>query len=120
MGTLNSMEPRHAQQGYPMGGPYGRLAIQWPEPVGVYCRRHALSLASFGYWRRQLRTDRDEADCAVPVTRSLVPIRVAPASLTPVTSSMMEVCLGNGLRVRLAGVPDPSDVAALVRALSSC
>jgi hypothetical protein len=53
----------------------------------------------------------------VPVTRSLVPIRVAPASLTPVTSSMMEVCLGNGLRVRLAGVPDPSDVAALVRAL---
>ncbi|MFB9068366.1 IS66 family insertion sequence element accessory protein TnpA [Pseudofulvimonas gallinarii] len=86
----------------------------------AYCRRHALSLASFGYWRRQLRTDRDGAGCAVPVTRALVPIRVAPASMTPVSSSMMEVCLGNGLRVRLAGVPDPLAVAALVRALSSC
>lgn len=83
----------------------------------AYCRRQGLSLASFGYWRRQLRTD--EPDANVPVTQALVPIQVAPAPV-PLSSPWVEVCLSNGLRVRCPGVGDAASVAALVRALSSC
>lgn len=83
----------------------------------AYCRRQGLSLASFGYWRRQLRTHEPEAD--VPVTQALVPIQVAPTTAS-LSSPGVEVCLSNGLRVRWPGVGDAASVAALVRALSSC
>jgi transposase-like protein len=59
----------------------------------AYCRRQGLSLASFGYWRRQLRTHEPEAD--VPVTQALVPIQVAPTTAS-LSSPGMEVCLSNG------------------------
>lgn len=85
----------------------------------AYCRRQGLSLASFGYWRRQLRTD--EPDANVPVTRALVPIQVASAPApVSLSSPWVEVCLSNGLRVRLPGLVDQASVVSLVRALSSC
>jgi hypothetical protein len=86
----------------------------------AYCRRHGLSLGSFGYWRRQLRTDRDEPDAGVPEARALLPIHMAPMATSPLSSWGVEVCLSNGLRVRLPGLDDAASVVSLVRALSSC
>lgn len=82
----------------------------------AYCRRHGLSLASFGYWRRQFRTDQEGTESSRLAARALLPIHVAPAASSP----GVEVCLSNGLRIRLAGMGDPASVAVLVRALSSC
>ncbi len=59
----------------------------------AYCRRHALSLPSFGYWRRVL-----SRPPLVSSSLSLVPILIGePASV----ADSIEVRLPNGLQVQL-------------------
>lgn len=59
----------------------------------AYCRRHALSLPSFGYWRRVLRRSALESS-----SLSLVPVVVSES--VPVADSI-EVRLPNGVQVQL-------------------
>ena len=59
----------------------------------AYCHRHALSLASFGYWRRVLSRRR-----LAPSSLALVPIVVSEPE--PVIETI-EVGLPNGLEVQL-------------------
>ncbi len=59
----------------------------------AYCRQHALSLPSFGYWRRVL-----SRPLLVPPSLSLMPILVGePESV----AGAIEVRLPNGLQVQL-------------------
>lgn len=68
----------------------------------AFCRAQRLSVATFDYWRRVLRT---------PV-RGLVPVVVSGAAALPV-----EILLPNGVRVRMAAT-DVAHARAWVEALS--
>lgn len=77
-----------------------------------YCRRHALSLPSFGYWRR-VSGRRPFA----PSSLALVPIVIGEPE--PDVDSI-EVRLPNGLQVRLpVGMASPRWLPA-VQALLTC
>lgn len=38
----------------------------------VYCQRHRLSLASFGYWRQRCKQDTDASPAVIPIVREPV------------------------------------------------
>lgn len=78
----------------------------------AYCRAHGLSAQSFGYW---LRKDEGIRPQPPAPAGALVPVAVAGA-----VSSVAEVCLPNGLRLRVPLAGDPGTVAALARALLPC
>lgn len=78
----------------------------------AYCRQHALSLPSFGYWRRVLGRPPERRS-----SLALVPILVGE---TDTAAEVIEVRLPNGLQVQL-----PLDMSALrwlpaVQALMTC
>lgn len=81
----------------------------------AYCQAQGLSLANFRYWRAKLRTDEATSKPSLRPT-SMVPIQVVPPTSLP----GVEVCLCNGLLVRLTGPVDATSLAAVVRALSAC
>lgn len=78
----------------------------------AYCRQHGLDLKRFAYWRRTLAPTR--AAASMP---ALVPIVVSDA---PVPDDRVEVCLPNGLQVRLSAGVDPARLVPMIRALWSC
>lgn len=78
----------------------------------AYCRRHTLSLPSFGYWRRVLGRRP-----LAPPSLALVPIVVGEPE--PVVE-LIEVRLPNGLQVRLpVGMASPRWLPT-VQALLTC
>lgn len=70
----------------------------------AFCGSHGLSLATFDYWRRQLREP----------SRALVPVIVDRASAVPV-----EIALPNGLCLRMAAA-DVAQARAWVEVLRGC
>jgi hypothetical protein len=76
----------------------------------AYCRRHGLSLASFGYWRRRLAGD------AVGPRAGVLPIQVE----APVTAQQVQVRLPNGLVLTLPLPADAAGLQALLRSLCAC
>ena len=81
----------------------------------VFCRDHGLSLSSFGYWRRKCGA-KGAARRPARTAQALVPVRVA----APPAPTSAEVCVPNGLRLRVPLDCDPRAVGALVRALLAC
>lgn len=78
-----------------------------------YCREHELSLASFGYWRRRLRTSPQTK----PNGSALVPIVVGEVT-TP--AAVIEVRLPNGLSVHLPVAMDSARWLPMIQALRTC
>ena len=78
----------------------------------AYCHRHALSLASFGYWRRVLSRRR-----LAPSSLALVPIVVSEPE--PVIETI-EVRLPNGLQVQLPLGMTAARWLPTVQALLTC
>ncbi len=76
-----------------------------------YCRERSLSLASFGYWRRRLRT--------VATSSALVPIVIEPTRCSDAEATI-EVQLPNGLRARLPVGMAAARWAPVIRALRTC
>jgi len=70
----------------------------------AFCGAHGLSLATFDYWRRQLRAP----------GRALVPVTVSGSTAVPI-----EIALPNGIRLRMA-VADVAQARAWVEALRGC
>jgi len=57
-----------------------------------YCREHSLALATFGYWKRRLKTNRQETACFYPLT-----VRSAHREKrNPSPSAGVSLHLGNG------------------------
>lgn len=78
----------------------------------AYCRRHALSLASFGYWRRVVKSLP-----VAPSSPALVPILVGePESVV----EAIEVRLPNGLQVQVPVGMVAARWLPTVRALMTC
>ncbi len=78
----------------------------------AYCRRHALSLPSFGYWRRVL-----SRPALVSSSLSLVPILIGePESV----AESIEVRLPNGLQVLLPVGMTAARWRPMVQVLLTC
>jgi hypothetical protein len=78
----------------------------------AYCRRHALSLPSFGYWRRVLRRP-----SVMPLSPSVVPILVGePESVF----EALEVRLPNGVQVQVPVGISAARWLPTVQALMTC
>ena len=78
-----------------------------------YCRQHDLRLPSFGYWRRRFGAPAPGA-AKLP---ALVPIAVGAVDTC---DTVIEVCLPNGLQVRLPVAMDPLHWVPLMQALRTC
>lgn len=78
---------------------------------GAYCDAQAISLASFGYWRRKLKPE------TAPAGKGMVPIELAAADSSMAT---LEVMLPNRLTLRVPLTADASQVARWTHVLSAC
>ena len=77
----------------------------------AYCGQCDLSLACFGYWHRKLGKG------ARTSSPALVPILIDEERAA---GNTIEVCLPNGLHVRLPVEMEPSRWAPMMRALRAC
>lgn len=82
----------------------------------VFCREHGLSLSSFGYWRRKCGAHGVAARRSATCGQALMPVRI----VAPAVPTTAEVCVPNGLRLRVPLDSEPRAVGALVRALLAC
>ena len=78
----------------------------------AYCRQHALSLPSFGYWRRVLGRPP-----AMPSSLALMPILVGELDTT---AEVIEVRLPNGVQVQLPVGMSAARWLPSVQALMTC
>lgn len=76
-----------------------------------YCQGQAISLASFGYWRKKLRPK------AASASSALVPIAVAADEAS---KTMLEVVLPNRLTLRVPLTAEPSQITRWAQVLGSC
>lgn len=77
----------------------------------AYCQAQAISLASFGYWRKKLRP------AAAVAAKGMVPIAV---STVGASTTSLEVVLPNRLTLRVPLTAEPSQVARWVQVLGAC
>jgi hypothetical protein len=81
----------------------------------VYCARHALSYAAFGYWRNRVH-----AAPAVP-TPAFVPVVIAPPETEvpapPSDGAGIEIRLAHGRTIRVAADFDEAVLARVIRVL---
>ncbi len=77
-----------------------------------YCQRYQLTLSTFDYWRRRLRSE--GASAASPSSRAVEVIRVDLEAASAICSEPLEVVVGNG---RLVRVPMGFDAGTLERLL---
>jgi len=76
-----------------------------------YCERHALKLSTFGHWRgRVCRNDAGRATRHAPVNIVRVDLGAAPGA----NPGTLEVVLGNGRCIRVAGEFDGPTLARLI------
>ena len=75
----------------------------------AWCREHGVSLASLGDWRRKLSGE------VAAGSSALLPIQ-----LSAMHAPRVEVCLPEGIVLRVAAASDPAWLARLLRSLSAC
>lgn len=97
--------------------------------VRAFCKREAVSEASFYFWRREL-TNRDQQSDGVPSSPAIIPVRVVDsepnnprADLSgdgqrPASSSVVEVSFPGGFILRADAAMEPKAVNAWLVALS--
>lgn len=97
--------------------------------IKAFCKREAVSEASFYFWRRELAI-RDEQSDRAPDSPAFVPVRVvdsdpnnSQSDLTdggqrPASSSVVEVSVPGGFTLRADAALEPKHVTAWLVALS--
>lgn len=80
-------------------------------------RRHGVNTSQLFTWRKQLRVGTE------PAVAGFAAVTIAPSApsmetVGPMSSSLIEIELAGGDRVRISGAPDPGVVAAALRALA--
>ena len=79
-----------------------------------YCERHALKLSTFGRWRRRVcRDDGGATTRHAPVNIVRVDLGEAPGA----SPGTLEVVLGNGRCIRVAGEIDGPTLTRLITAV---
>ena len=78
--------------------------------ISAYCRLHKLASSSFFVWRRKLKP----ADASPVATQRFVPVTITA------TSPIAEVCLPNGIVVKLPIDTEVSLVARFIAAVTPC
>jgi transposase len=84
-------------------------------------RRHGVNTSQLFTWRKQLRVGIEPG--TEPAVAGFAAVAIAPSAssmetVEPVSSSLIEIDLVGGDRVRISGAPDPAVVAAALRALA--
>ena len=84
-------------------------------------RRHGVSPSQLFTWRKQLRVGIEPG--TEPAVAGFAAVTIAPSApsmetVEPMSSSLIEIDLVSGDRVRISGAPDPAVVAAALRALA--
>lgn len=77
----------------------------------AYCQTQAISLASFGYWRKKLRP------AAAVAAKGMMPIVVTTEDAS---MAMLEVVLPNRLTLRVPVSAEPAQVARWAQVLGAC
>lgn len=76
-----------------------------------------VDISKLRYWIYKLRSEGERhVDGASSIVPRLVPVVVKPAAASMVAEAMLEIDAASG-RIRIAGAPDPTYVAALIAAL---
>ena len=112
---------------------FWRLVIQEHAASGLsikaFCRREAVSEASFYFWRRELANRDGEADKA-PSSPAIIPVRVVDSESNKsradlagdgrqlASSSVVEVSVPGGFTLRADAAMEPRHVTAWLMALS--
>ena len=76
----------------------------------AYCRQHGLELKRICYWRRRLGQTLTSSPAVLPIV----------VSERAESDNRLEVCLPNGLQVRVSMSANPARLAPLIRLLRSC
>jgi hypothetical protein len=91
--------------------------------VRAFCKREAISEASFYFWKREL-VSRDAIPISQPKSPQLVPVRVVGPKPTPVVadpirsdSAVIEIGIPGGFTLRAAVATDTERVAAWIAAI---
>jgi transposase len=86
-------------------------------------RRHGVNTSQLFTWRKRLRVG--IAPGTEPAVAGFAAVTIAPScaapsmeTVEPMSSSLIEIELVGGDRVRISGAPDPAVVAAALRALA--
>jgi transposase len=84
-------------------------------------RRHGVNTSQLFTWRKQLRVGIEPG--TEPAVAGFAAVTIAPSApsmetVEPMSSSLIEIDLVGGDRVRISGAPDPAVVAAALRALA--
>jgi len=91
--------------------------------VRAFCKREAISEASFYFWKREL-VSRDAIPISQPKSPQLVPVRVVDPKPTPVVAdpipsdnAVIEVSIPGGFTLRAAVATDTERVGAWIAAI---
>ncbi len=91
--------------------------------VRAFCKREAISEASFYFWKREL-VSRDAIPISQPKSPQLVPVRVVDSKPTPVVAdpapsdnAVIEVGIPGGFTLRAGAATDAERVGAWIAAI---
>lgn len=83
----------------------------------TWCAANEVSIHTFDYWRRRLRT---RAVTRRRVRQRLVPVVVKPSRSVAVSAATIEIALPRGIALRTPATVEARWLAALIREIEAC